>query len=234
MTSTAARAQGRSGARAPGGVARVVVGLVAAAGLLAWPRPARADLVRFPTGRIMSVRSARIEGATAVLVLRDGGRVELPASEISAILPDEYVHPTPAAATAPATVAAPSEARGADLGTLIDRLAQAHGVDAKLAHAVIRVESNYEPRAVSPKGAMGLMQIMPTVAQQYAVDDPFDPEKNLNAGLSYLRDLLDRFDLRTALAAYNAGPAAVARYGGVPPFRETQEYVAHVLALVRR
>jgi soluble lytic murein transglycosylase-like protein len=113
-------------------------------------------------------------------------------------------------------------------------MAAAHGVAVKLAHAVVRVESNYRADAVSPKGAMGLMQLMPATARQYAVEDPFDPEQNLSAGLRHLRGLLDRYGRgkeSLALAAYNAGEGAVSRYRGIPPYRETQNYVQRILSL---
>jgi soluble lytic murein transglycosylase-like protein len=113
---------------------------------------------------------------------------------------------------------------------LVDRVALRVGLDPRLAHAVVSIESNYRPLAISPKGAMGLMQIMPVIVRQYGVDDPFDPEQNLEAGMRHLRSLLDRLTTRYALAAYNAGATAVARYGGVPPYRETQNYVQRVLA----
>jgi soluble lytic murein transglycosylase-like protein len=116
---------------------------------------------------------------------------------------------------------------------LIDRFAREVGVDRRLAHAVVRTESNYQPFAVSPRGAMGLMQIMPVIAREYGVGDPFDPEENLKAGMQHLRRLLGRFDTRRALAAYNAGESVVVRYGGVPPYRETQSYVQRILAAVR-
>ena len=104
-----------------------------------------------------------------------------------------------------------------------------------LARAVVQVESNYQVDAVSPKGAMGLMQLMPSTAKQYAVDDPFDPSQNIAAGLQHLKNLLDRFDNKTssALAAYNAGEGAVVRYGGIPPYRETQDYVRRIMALAK-
>ena len=109
------------------------------------------------------------------------------------------------------------------------------GLDVRLAQAVVQVESNYEPLAISPRGAMGLMQIMPTVARTYAVRDPYNPAENLEAGMRHLRALLKRYgvDLRRALAAYNAGEGAVSRYGGVPPYRETQAYVSRIMASIR-
>jgi soluble lytic murein transglycosylase-like protein len=109
------------------------------------------------------------------------------------------------------------------------------GLDGRLAHAVVQTESNYNPLAVSPVGAMGLMQLMPSVARQYGVEDPFDPETNLEAGMRHLRLLQSRLpDTRRVLAAYNAGETAVARYGGVPPYRETQTYVRRIMALLVR
>jgi soluble lytic murein transglycosylase-like protein len=116
----------------------------------------------------------------------------------------------------------------------IDRAAHRAGVDPALAHAVVRTESNYEPLAISPKGAMGLMQIMPVLVQQYDVRDPFDIDQNLEAGLRHLKGLLSRHrTLALALAAYNAGEGAVARYGRVPPYRETEAYVRKVIAFYR-
>jgi hypothetical protein len=109
------------------------------------------------------------------------------------------------------------------------------GLDSRLVQAVIQVESAYDPRAVSRKGAQGLMQLMPTTAHLLQVDDPFDPQENIRGGARYLRLMLDLFEgsLELALAAYNAGPGAVQRYGGVPPFDETREYVRRVLTLYR-
>jgi soluble lytic murein transglycosylase-like protein len=118
-------------------------------------------------------------------------------------------------------------------------LAGRYGISPDLVKAVALVESNLQPDAVSPKGAMGLMQLMPATAERYGVEDPFDPEQSLNAGARHLRDLLDEFggDVTLALAAYNAGSGAVRRYRGVPSYPETQAYVRKVrsrLAVGRR
>jgi soluble lytic murein transglycosylase-like protein len=114
---------------------------------------------------------------------------------------------------------------------LIVKHAQANNLRPDLVRAVVQVESGYNPGAVSPKGAMGLMQLMPTTASQLGVRSPFDPEENIRGGTNYLRQLLDRFEgnEELALAAYNAGPMAVDRYGAkVPPYKETRDYVRKV------
>ena len=109
--------------------------------------------------------------------------------------------------------------------------AQRYGVSTRLIHAVIATESAYNPGAVSPKGAKGLMQLMPATAQSYGVSDLMNPDENIRGGVAHLRDLLDQFggDTRLAVAAYNAGSQAVRKYSGVPPFTETKEYVRRVL-----
>lgn len=118
-----------------------------------------------------------------------------------------------------------------DFQPQISAAAARHGLPAALVRAVVAVESGGEPRAVSPKGALGLMQLMPATARELGVSDPLDPWQNLEGGCRYLRQQLDRFgDLRLALAAYNAGPEAVEMASGVPAITETREYVARILA----
>ena len=118
----------------------------------------------------------------------------------------------------------------------IIRVSKGYGVDPNLVKAVIKVESNFNPRAVSPKSAMGMMQLIPATANDYGVDDPFDPRENIDGGVRYLRDLIEVFngDLELVLSAYNAGVSTVIKYGySIPPYSETEEYVKKVLAYYR-
>lgn len=210
------------------------------AGLLGAAAPARAELVVFSSGRVMSVAGVRFEGDQATLRLRGGGELTCDRGLVVRVDPDEVPWIDPAAATASDGVAAgtartvpefePTDIP-AEYRALVTRLAATHGVDARLVHAVIAVESAYQPRARSRKGARGLMQLMPATARQYGVRNAYHAPANVEAGIRHLKTLLDRFAPREAIAAYNAGEAAVRRFGGVPPFPETRAYVERVLAL---
>jgi soluble lytic murein transglycosylase-like protein len=128
--------------------------------------------------------------------------------------------------------------KSSDVRALISAAAQRHRIPEAFLKSIVAVESNFDSAAVSPKGAIGLMQLMPTTAHQYGAD-PTIPEQNVDAGSRYLRCLIERYrksrnPLTRVIAAYNAGPGAVDRYRGVPPFRETRGYVVRVLALLRR
>ncbi len=225
-----------------------IVGLVMALGLALMPSVASADLVTFRGGRVLNVASVTFRGDNAVVTLRMGGEMWVPRDFVLSVAADEVPYEGPVAERTIPSIAVPisfvdtegdvlSEAirtSRTELMALVDRLAAQHGVRLALAHALVQVESNYESRAVSPKGAMGLMQLMPATARQYALQDPFDPAQNLDAGLRHLRRLLDRYGTAReslALAAYNSGEGAVTRYRGIPPFRETQNYVRRILTL---
>lgn len=127
----------------------------------------------------------------------------------------------------PPAGSSPSE----DIDSIISDASKKYGVDENLLRNVIEQESGYNPEAVSEKGALGLMQLMPSTARELNVADPFNPRQNIEGGAKYLKSMLDRFDgnLPHALAAYNAGPGAVETYRGIPPYRETKNYVSSIL-----
>ncbi|HZP11238.1 MAG TPA: lytic transglycosylase domain-containing protein [Nevskiaceae bacterium] len=141
----------------------------------------------------------------------------------------EYARPT-AEASCRGMTPAMIETRGTQYDTLFAGYAQSNGIEAALIKAVARIESCFDLRAVSRVGAQGLMQLMPGTQNLLGVSDPFVADKNINGGAAYLRMMLDRFngDVALALAAYNAGPEAVDRHHGIPPFRETRDYVKRV------
>jgi hypothetical protein len=205
---------------------RAVIGSCACA-LLGAASTASAEIVVLNTGRTLSVKSHREDGGRMVLELRAGGEIVCDPGLIAEIRPDEVPWPEPVA-DPPAEQLNPSVVAG-PFDELINPLSRRHGVEAALIRAVVATESAFEPRARSPKGAMGLMQLMPDTARQYSVADPYDPTSNLTAGVRHLKFLLDRYDIRVALAAYNAGEATVRRHGGIPPYRETREYIDRVL-----
>jgi soluble lytic murein transglycosylase-like protein len=201
-------------------------------GLLVWATPAHAELVFFEAGRTMSIKSHRLEAGVLILTLRGGGEVACDPALVSRIAADEVPYPEPEV-----TVASSPDAPDGTItpfAEIIDRVSAREGVDPRLVRAVIQVESAYQPNARSPKGAMGLMQLMPATARHYAVTNPYDPAANIEAGIKHLKSLLARFPTALALAAYNAGDGAVARFGGIPPYAETRSYVSRILQLISR
>ena len=200
-----------------------------------------AEIVFLTSGRTLSVKGHQQDGTSIVLTLRGGGNVTLDQTLVEKIVPDEVPHPEPAPAVAevPQQEAAKAPApqrtpllRNTAYGELIAAAAQTHGVDPILVQALIQVESNYQPRAKSHKGAMGLMQLMPATAREYKVRNAYDPKANIDAGVRKLKSLIDKYQVfELALAAYNAGEGAVKRFNGIPPYRETQNYVAKILSI---
>lgn len=143
-----------------------------------------------------------------------------------------FAHVLTQAQSPPAASKTAASTQGPDrhFKALIAQAAKRYGVDEDLVHAVVHAESDYDPTCKSHCGAMGLMQLMPENVKELGVRDPWDPAQNLDGGVRHLRQQLDRFkDVDLALAAYNAGGGAVRKYGGIPPYRETQGYVKHVL-----
>lgn len=193
--------------------------LLALAGLWAIAGSARADYAVLRSGMRLHVTGYELNGDRVRLAV-EGGFVNIAASELISVEPEE-VFPTPP----PAVVDF-----GVRYANLIHSAAEKHGVDEKLISEVIAAESNFDAKAVSRKHALGLMQLLQSTATQYSVKNVFDPAQNIDAGTHYLKDLLGRYhgNVRLALAAYNAGPEMVDRYGGVPPFAETRNYVREI------
>ena len=212
----------------------------AALALFATAVPASAEIVFLTSGRTLSVKGHKLDGESIVLTLRSGGEVTCDKSLIEKIEPDEVPYPEPPVAAAndpgPAVVDEAEQDRsllaGTPYGEIIASMSETHGVDPMLVRALIQVESEYQPRARSRKGAMGLMQLMPSTAREYKVRNPFEPKANIEAGIKHLKSLIDKFErLDLSLAAYNAGPGAVKKFNGIPPYRETRNYVTRILSI---
>ncbi len=175
------------------------------------------------------LRADRYEISDGMIRLYTGASMtEFAVEAVASVEADDYVPPPPEPSPAALPEPAPLDPR-----ELVTQAALRNGLPPALLHSVAQVESGYRQDAVSPKGALGIMQLMPQTAKEFRAD-PSDPVQNVDAGARYLRELLlkyldDPYQLRKALAAYNAGPAAVDRYHGVPPYAETIQYVRKVL-----
>jgi hypothetical protein len=194
-----------------------------------------AEIAVFTDGRVMKVADAFLEGDCIVLVLPSSGRIEVPATRIDRVVADEI-----AVTAAPAGTGIEScdaswreESLPAHLpyALAIEAAAQREDLNPRLLAALVETESGFNPWAVSRAGAAGLTQLMPAAAADHQVEDPFNPDESLRGGAEHLRALLDRFEenLPLALAAYNAGSSTVDRYQGIPPYRETQDYVSRIM-----
>ena len=181
----------------------------------------------FANGSMLRVDRHELSGGKVRLYNSDG-YIEMDRAAVRTFEPEEYLPPAAAPAPAP-TAPAPAAQPAPSPAQLADAAADKYGLPRRLVRSVIATESDFQPLAVSPKGAIGLMQLMPATAEALGAD-PRDPAQNVDAGTRYLRDLLEKYDggLWHALAAYNAGPGAVDKYQGVPPCRETIHYVGKI------
>ena len=202
--------------------------------VMAIAAPASAELIVFSSARSMSIASHRVEGDRLIVTLRGGGEMAFDRSLVARIAPDEVLDPEEAVPDEAALPIAAGRrlADNTSYDAMIESASEKHDVDARIVKAVIQVESAFRARARSPKGAMGLIQLMPATARQYQARNPYDPKSNIDAGTKYLSKLLNEFELPLALAAYNAGEGAVRRFGGIPPYAETQAYVTKILGLL--
>jgi hypothetical protein len=211
----------------------VLLFVCAATVVLAAPAEAGHRVV-FEDGRSLLAEGATSKEGFTTLRLPEGGVLVVPDARIVAVEVEE-IESAPELVQTLASALAGDEGWRTLAGGWADAIATTagrHGLDPALLAAMVQVESNFHPRAVSPKGARGLLQLMPATARRFGVDDPFDPEQNLEGGAQYFRWLLDRFQGRTdlALAAYNAGEGAVDRHGRrIPPYDETLRYVNRIL-----
>lgn len=185
-----------------------------------------ADTLYLKTGKALKIEALRCDRATCVAAVR-GGEVEVRASDVARVEPDEETDAEPANAPS----ALPVDPAARTIEQMVEDAARAYALPRSLVRAVARAESAFDPLAVSPRGAQGVMQLMPSTARDLGVDDALNPAQNIDAGARLLRQLLEKYDGRVAeaLAAYNAGAGAVARYRGVPPYRETRGYIRKVV-----
>jgi hypothetical protein len=224
----------------------LAIALLAAAAAV----PASASIAIYTDGRTSKIDAYQVDGDVIRLTLQGGGEMSLPLRRIERIVDDEIV-PVAVVEEVKQIVEEQGgvfprrswryhESSGplwkSDYNEIIVEAAKKFDVDAALVSAVIKAESDYNPRTVSHKGARGLMQLMPATAERFGVTNSFDPGQNIHAGTKYLRWLLKKFDGNAdlAVAAYNAGEGNVWKYDGVPPFRETVNYINRISKHIRR
>lgn len=184
------------------------------ASLIIWPTSGRADIYKYVDG----------EGVVHFSNVRPNGNFSL------------FIKEAPPSPRVRSAVRTAGYDGSCWVGDYVTRYSKSQNMSPALVHAIIKAESDGRRTAVSTKGAMGVMQLMPFTSREMKVNDPFDPIENVEGGIRYLKELLGTFDgnVTHAVAAYNAGPAAVRKYGGVPPYKETRLYVQRVLGLYRK
>lgn len=224
--------------------------ILLATALILAANAASASIAVFSDGRNMKIDAYAVENDVIHLTLQGGGKISMPLLRVDRIVDDEIVP-----AEVVEEVKQIVEEQGgvfprrswrfsessmplwrSKYNDLIIAAARKHDVDAALVSAVIKAESDYNPQTVSHKGARGLMQLMPATAKRFGVSNSFDPEQNIYAGVKYLRWLLDKFDGNAdlAVAGYNAGEGNIMKYDGVPPFRETVNYINRIARHIRK
>ena len=189
---------------------------------------ASADTLYLRSGKALKIDALSCDASACVATLK-GGAVEVRPIDVLRVEPDEEVDAEPVPPVAPPGRGA--EATPRTIEEMVGDSARRYALPRSLVRAVARAESALDPAAVSPKGAQGVMQLMPGTAKELGVDNAFDPAQNIDAGARLLRQLLEKYNGRVAeaLAAYNAGPGAVAKHNGVPPYRETRGYIRKVV-----
>jgi soluble lytic murein transglycosylase-like protein len=198
--------------------------------LLALPCFASADILVLGNGKTMKVKSYSVQGASLQVSISDRSEMVIPLEWV------QEIRPTPPAPEPDTAFAQNGATRDFAYSEIVLSMAKKHNVDWRLVAAVLEVESNFNPKAVSPKGALGLMQLMPETAKLYQVKDPYDPAQNIEAGVRHLKMLMERYagKLEFVLAAYNSGEKTVDQYRGIPPYQETRSYVKKVLQHYQR
>ena len=223
----------RASKRWAAGIAAEAAALFCIAAVALCARPATAaELAILRNGFSIRHEHRLVLGTTTRLFFAadDSSFTDVPTEEITGYEKDLLLS-EPARSQPPAPSQGQPAKSAPPLNQVVDSASAAYHLDPDLVNSVIHAESGFNAHAVSPKGARGLMQLMPGTASQLGVNDAFDPQANVTGGTRYLRELLERyhFDLIKALAAYNAGPERVEQYRGVPPFRETRAYVARIV-----
>jgi len=201
------------------------------AAVLIWgvsPGRASADTLYLRSGKTLKIDALSCNPSACAATLK-GGDIEVRAIDVLRVEPDEEVDVEPAASVASSGGVVDPTPR--TIEQMVGEAARRYALPRSLVRAVARAESALNPAAVSPRGAQGVMQLMPGTARELGVDDAFDPAQNIDAGARLLRQLLEKYDGRVAeaLAAYNAGAGAVAKHNGVPPYRETRGYIRKVV-----